>query len=468
MAPHLSTTSPLTSVETVAEHAIKMGWAEKEAEESYFGAGWNKKFLVLTGWDDGEAHLFYYDKETDTEAAGVLFVNDVSTDPVDKVDRVLTLQGTQRRFRFRCATEEEAKTWRVALTEAKTNGGHKCLTGVASTAWMAEKHAKTCDKCRQLFTASNRKHHCRCCGRIFCDGCSNSPKIALQPYPAPVRCCNHCHETQGKQAKEEAERAERAKVFVAKHLGLLEEGGDFECLQRSDLIRTIGLDTNTSMSLQYRKLVITESIHPDAAARMAGALKGDASNSLSRIKAGTMRVGAAVASLRPNHIVEAFKPAQAAENIKTIRARTLEAAHTTVDSVHHLGQHAAGTITDLVEGPRQHEIEVRHIKGVIDYAENPTIMSKNPLVAPRTFAIFIQSATVPLELVAPTPDVKKQWLAALQELTVLAEDAGTAILLVQQARAQTSVAVQQKIERRRQDRQSAVMDSERVKSSTLR
>jgi len=443
----------------------------RRTEESYFGAGWHKKFVVLTGWDEGEAHLFYYDKETDSEATGVLFVNDVEVDAVDKVDRVLTLQGSQRRFRFRCATEAEARTWRVALVEARSNGGHKCVTGVASTAWMAEKHAKTCDKCRQLFSASNRKHHCRCCGRIFCTECSNKPKVSLQPYPAPVRCCNGCNDTQAKQAAEERARAERVRVFVSKHLSLLEEGGDFECLARADLLRSIALDSMTQMSLQYRKLVVTESLHPDAAARMAGAVRGDAANTVSRIKAGTLRVGASVAALRPKHIVDAFKPAEATKNLKSIRARTLEAAQNTAESVSNIGTHAAGTITDLVEGPRQHEIEVRHLKGVLDYADNPTILAKNPQAAPCTLALFVQSATVPLELVAASPEDKQRWIEALTELMVLSEDVGTEVLLVQKARQETSAAVAEKIERRKLERQSLVMDDVRaqdVKASTMR
>jgi hypothetical protein len=79
------------------------------------------------------------------------------------------------------------RSWRHAITEAKMNGGHSCKTGVAAIAWMAEKHAKTCDKCRQIFTATNKKHHCRCCGRIFCNDCSNAPKINVRKQLFPHR-----------------------------------------------------------------------------------------------------------------------------------------------------------------------------------------------------------------------------------------------------------------------------------------
>ena len=88
--PPLSQMVPVTSVDTIAAHALKMGWMEKvfaprpltcrqasprvshflfyghahlhlcqltadfsigqESEESYFGASWHKKFVVLTGF----------------------------------------------------------------------------------------------------------------------------------------------------------------------------------------------------------------------------------------------------------------------------------------------------------------------------------------------------------------------------------------------------------------------------------
>lgn len=90
--------------------------------------------------------------------------------------------------------------------------------------------------------------------------------------------------------KEAAERAERARVFVAKHLSLLEDGGNFECLNRSDIIRNLALDHNTGMSLQYRNLLIIESMHPDAAARMAARTLEDSKSSISRIKAVRFRI----------------------------------------------------------------------------------------------------------------------------------------------------------------------------------
>jgi len=41
-APTLSHDEPIDSVEVVGQHALKMGWLEKEAEESMMG-GWSKR-----------------------------------------------------------------------------------------------------------------------------------------------------------------------------------------------------------------------------------------------------------------------------------------------------------------------------------------------------------------------------------------------------------------------------------------
>lgn len=53
---------------------------------------------------------------------------------------------------------------------------------------------KTCFKCELPFTMfTRRKHHCRCCGQIFCYACCNSMRIVpavSNTYPS--RCCTEC------------------------------------------------------------------------------------------------------------------------------------------------------------------------------------------------------------------------------------------------------------------------------------
>ncbi|KAI1291793.1 Hepatocyte growth factor-regulated tyrosine kinase substrate [Halotydeus destructor] len=53
--------------------------------------------------------------------------------------------------------------------------------------------ADSCHRCRSPFSLVNRKHHCRCCGQIFCGKCSAKlsaiPKFGIEKE---VRVCDEC------------------------------------------------------------------------------------------------------------------------------------------------------------------------------------------------------------------------------------------------------------------------------------
>jgi predicted RNA-binding Zn-ribbon protein involved in translation (DUF1610 family) len=59
--------------------------------------------------------------------------------------------------------------------------------------WVPDEVAKKCHSCGVDFSAFNRRHHCRNCGEIFCDKCSQG-RIALTAEDnAPlVRVCDRC------------------------------------------------------------------------------------------------------------------------------------------------------------------------------------------------------------------------------------------------------------------------------------
>ena len=46
-------------------------------------------------------------------------------------------------------------------------------------AWVDSNEVKKCSRCNVKFTVTNRKHHCRECGKVFCNTCS-SFKIVIE------------------------------------------------------------------------------------------------------------------------------------------------------------------------------------------------------------------------------------------------------------------------------------------------
>lgn len=59
--------------------------------------------------------------------------------------------------------------------------------------WRPDKSSKECMRCRLVFGLFTRRHHCRSCGLIFCNGCS-STRLRYANLPAEARTCEHCVE----------------------------------------------------------------------------------------------------------------------------------------------------------------------------------------------------------------------------------------------------------------------------------
>ncbi|CAG5116649.1 unnamed protein product [Candidula unifasciata] len=86
--------------------------------------------------------------------------------------------------------------------------------------WNPDKSCSHCQniECQIKFDILKRKHHCRRCGRCFCDKCCNS-MVALPRmcFIDPVRHCKMC----ALVSKKESE-------FFEKQLKILIDGGDFQ------------------------------------------------------------------------------------------------------------------------------------------------------------------------------------------------------------------------------------------------
>lgn len=59
-------------------------------------------------------------------------------------------------------------------------------------AWEKDSMAVECKICSKEFNLARRRHHCRNCGGIFCDSCSDN-KMKLPSSAKPMRVCDNCY-----------------------------------------------------------------------------------------------------------------------------------------------------------------------------------------------------------------------------------------------------------------------------------
>ncbi|KAJ9459196.1 hypothetical protein DIPPA_08294 [Diplonema papillatum] len=52
-----------------------------------------------------------------------------------------------------------------------------CVSGVDVKDWQDSSKVKTCTRCTNKFTLTNRKHHCRRCGKVFCGKCCSASQL---------------------------------------------------------------------------------------------------------------------------------------------------------------------------------------------------------------------------------------------------------------------------------------------------
>ena len=59
--------------------------------------------------------------------------------------------------------------------------------------WIDERTTKSCFECGVAFSMVTRKHHCRACGRVFCQKCSSHALPPRDdPEGPPERACDVC------------------------------------------------------------------------------------------------------------------------------------------------------------------------------------------------------------------------------------------------------------------------------------
>ncbi|XP_053442377.1 RUN and FYVE domain-containing protein 2 isoform X5 [Nycticebus coucang] len=84
-------------------------------------------------------------------------------------------------------SQKEKQLSKLKIEDIKE--ANKALQGLV---WLKDKEATHCKLCEKEFSLSKRKHHCRNCGEIFCNACSDN-ELPLPSSPKPVRVCDSCH-----------------------------------------------------------------------------------------------------------------------------------------------------------------------------------------------------------------------------------------------------------------------------------
>ena len=107
------------------------------------------------------------------------------------------------RVRLRAPRYPEGEMWRKALAGAIDSNEERnkapwardfrrhCRPGVR---WMADDEAVACLSCEKQFTRFNRRHHCRNCGKLFCDSCTAWDHTVPGCGEDRVRVCAACLE----------------------------------------------------------------------------------------------------------------------------------------------------------------------------------------------------------------------------------------------------------------------------------
>ncbi|KRY17903.1 Lateral signaling target protein 2 -like protein [Trichinella patagoniensis] len=100
--------------------------------------------------------------------------------------------------------EEENSSIYEEVGRVATTGGNEEETGVDVAAepkfgvpWVPDEECDGCSMCEMKFSFIRRRHHCRCCGKIFCGRCtSNTLPLPALGYAKAVRVCDRCFDQQ--------------------------------------------------------------------------------------------------------------------------------------------------------------------------------------------------------------------------------------------------------------------------------
>ncbi|XP_030751670.1 RUN and FYVE domain-containing protein 2 isoform X2 [Sitophilus oryzae] len=111
-------------------------------------------------------------------------------------DKYATLQEEYYTLKDNCLEQEhtleelgaQLRDTKLQISDLKEEANRNKSEGT----WASDKTATNCKSCKKEFSLTRRRHHCRNCGEIFCNACSDN-SMSLPSSAKPVRVCDDCN-----------------------------------------------------------------------------------------------------------------------------------------------------------------------------------------------------------------------------------------------------------------------------------
>lgn len=169
-----------------AADAVNKGQQDKYVDGMQFGTRWSKTALEhAASTPQGNIH-FHLD--------GMGDINDLIVKDSNFSHNVTS---RELRYVYRNWPRFEQK---VIFYNGYTTHPYKAVKVEPPWLWRSDSSAAQCSSCTSTFSFFTRRHHCRRCGKIFCDTCTSHTKVLPHPIRRPggdvekgaVRVCNAC------------------------------------------------------------------------------------------------------------------------------------------------------------------------------------------------------------------------------------------------------------------------------------
>eukprot|EP01134_Creolimax_fragrantissima_P002802 CFRG2802T1 len=112
------------------------------------------------------------------------------------IDLEEQMKDMERRLKMEETVKTEYVLHSQSLEKKLSRVRERFETGLT---WEVDDTVSSCRGCHEQFTPLKRKHHCRACGRIYCNPCSSvktDPETGVQ-----VRMCEKCHRHRSRMVK---------------------------------------------------------------------------------------------------------------------------------------------------------------------------------------------------------------------------------------------------------------------------